>query len=69
MGNGTASSRTQDRRFARTEKAIVEAFLKLAEEQDPQKNHGDRPCREADIDRKTFYLHYGHRGRRGPTRC
>ena len=58
MGNGTASSRTQDRRFARTEKAIVEAFLKLAEEQDPQKITVTALAREADIDRKTFYLHY-----------
>lgn len=51
MGNGTASSRTQDRRFARTEKAIVEAFLKLAEEQDPQKITVTALAREADIDR------------------
>lgn len=58
MGNGTASSRTQDRRFVRTEKAIMEAFLKLAEEQDPQKITVTALAREADIDRKTFYLHY-----------
>ena len=59
MGNGTASSRTQDRRFARTEKAIVEAFLRLAEERDLSKITVTALAREADIDRKTFYLHYG----------
>ena len=59
MGNGAGSSRTQDRRFARTEKAIVEAFLRLAEERDLSKITVTALAREADIDRKTFYLHYG----------
>lgn len=47
-----------DRRVLRTRKAIREALLKLMEEQDFQKISIAAIAREADIDRKTFYLHY-----------
>lgn len=53
-----ARDKTRDRRFVRTEKAIREAFLRLIEEQDFQKITVTAIAREADIDRKTFYLHY-----------
>ena len=48
-----------DRRVVRTRKAIREAFFKLMEEQDYHKITIASIAREADIDRKTFYLHYG----------
>ncbi len=47
-----------DRRFVRTEKAIRSAFFRLAEQLDIQKITISALAREADIDRKTFYLHY-----------
>lgn len=51
--------RLTDRRVVRTRKAIREAFFKLMEEQDYHKITIASIAREADIDRKTFYLHYG----------
>ena len=51
--------RPTDRRVVRTRKAIREAFFKLMEEQDYHKITIASIAREADIDRKTFYLHYG----------
>ena len=51
--------RSTDRRVVRTRKAIREAFFKLMEEQDYHKITIASIAREADIDRKTFYLHYG----------
>ena len=50
--------RSTDRRVVRTRKAIREAFFKLMEEQDYHKITIASVAREADIDRKTFYLHY-----------
>lgn len=50
--------KTRDRRFVRTEQTIREAFLRLIEEQDFHKITVTAIAREADIDRKTFYLHY-----------
>jgi AcrR family transcriptional regulator len=47
-----------NRRFVRTEKAIRSAFFRLAEQLDIQKITISALAREADIDRKTFYLHY-----------
>lgn len=51
--------RSTDRRVVRTRRAIREAFFKLMEEQDYHKITIASIAREADIDRKTFYLHYG----------
>lgn len=50
--------RFTDRRVVRTRKAIREAFFKLMENQDYHKITIASVAREADIDRKTFYLHY-----------
>ena len=50
--------RSTDRRVVRTRKAIREAFFKLMENQDYHKITIASVAREADIDRKTFYLHY-----------
>ena len=47
-----------DRRYIRTEKAIRSAYLRLAENTDIDKINISALAREADIDRKTFYLHY-----------
>lgn len=49
--------RSTDRRVVRTRKAIREAFFKLMEDQDYHKITIASIAREADIDRKTFYLH------------
>ena len=50
--------RKSDRRVARTKKAIREAFSRLASNGDYGKVTITAIAREADIDRKTFYLHY-----------
>ncbi len=47
-----------DRRVVRTRKAIRDAFFRLMGEQDYHKITIASIAREADIDRKTFYLHY-----------
>lgn len=59
-GDTTAKDlrRSTDRRVVRTRKAIREAFFKLMENQDYHKITIASVAREADIDRKTFYLHY-----------
>ena len=54
-GKGRAAS---DRRVVRTRKAIRKAFMHLIQETDYQKITITAIAREADIDRKTFYLHY-----------
>jgi AcrR family transcriptional regulator len=54
----SVACRSTDRRVVRTRKAIREAFLKLMETQDYQKITISSIAREADVDRKTFYLHY-----------
>lgn len=53
------SRRAADRRVVRTKKAIREAFMGLVQERDYEKITVASIAREADIDRKTFYLHYG----------
>ena len=60
MGEPTAKDlrRSTDRRVVRPRKAIREAFFKLMENQDYHKITIASVAREADIDRKTFYLHY-----------
>lgn len=52
------SRHDRDRRVVRTKRAIREAFFALAERQDYRKITIAALAREADIDRKTFYLHY-----------
>ena len=47
-----------DRRVVRTRKAIMDAFNRLAMAEDVDKITVSAVAREADIDRKTFYLHY-----------
>ncbi len=47
-----------DRRVVRTKRAIRHAFFKLLDERDYDKITVAALAREADIDRKTFYLHY-----------
>ena len=49
---------TPDRRVVRTRKAIRTAFLHLMQETEYRKITITAIAREADIDRKTFYLHY-----------
>ncbi|MBP3866799.1 MAG: TetR/AcrR family transcriptional regulator [Eggerthellaceae bacterium] len=51
-----------DRRVVRTRKAIMEAFETLLETHRLDKITVSAIAREADIDRKTFYLHYGSIG-------
>lgn len=51
--------RACDRRVVRTKGAIRAAFMKLVQECDYEKITVAAIAREADIDRKTFYLHYG----------
>lgn len=50
--------RESDRRVIKTEAAIKEAFVKLAAERDFKKITISALAAEANIDRKTFYLHY-----------
>lgn len=50
--------RESDRRVIKTEAAIKEAFVKLASERDFKKITISALAAEANIDRKTFYLHY-----------
>ncbi|WP_172136038.1 TetR/AcrR family transcriptional regulator [Adlercreutzia sp. ZJ473] len=47
-----------DRRIIKTRKAIRQAFLKLLSEKGLGKITVSALAREADIDRKTFYLHF-----------
>lgn len=47
-----------DRRVKRTRKAIAEAFLTLSKTQDINKIKVSELAELADINRKTFYLHY-----------
>lgn len=53
-----SSQERVDRRVARTRKAIMEAFNSLVVERGIDKITVSAIAREADIDRKTFYLHY-----------
>lgn len=54
----TQQARRVDRRVVRTRKAIMNAFDKLVSKGDIDKITVSAIAREADIDRKTFYLHY-----------
>ncbi len=47
-----------DRRVARTKQAVHDALARLVEHQDYRKITVTALAREANIDRKTFYLHY-----------
>lgn len=47
-----------DRRVVKTRKAIMDAFNRLVSQGDYTKITVSAIAREADIDRKTFYLHY-----------
>ena len=47
-----------DRRVRKTKKAIQEAYFRLLEKKRTEKITVAEITREADIDRKTFYLHY-----------
>lgn len=47
-----------DRRVIKTRKAIMEAFNRLVSRNSMEKITVSAIAREADIDRKTFYLHY-----------
>ena len=55
----TLSTPKRDKRVQRTEKAIRTAFFRLLERMDYEKITVSALAREAGIDRKTFYLHYG----------
>lgn len=58
---GTTSSAGQaslDRRVVKTQKALRAAFHRLVITEGPQKITVSALAREADIDRKTFYLHF-----------
>lgn len=50
---------TVDRRVRKTKKAIQDAYFRLLEKKKSEKITVAEITREADIDRKTFYLHYG----------
>lgn len=47
-----------DRRYRKTDRAIRDAFYKLASEMEVEKIRVTAIAKEADIDRKTFYVHY-----------
>ena len=51
-------SRDLDRRQIKTKKAIISAFLRLMETKDISHITITELANEANIDRKTFYLHY-----------
>ena len=50
----------QDRRVVRSLKAIDDAYLQLLTEEEFEKISVSEIARRADIDRKTFYLHYNN---------
>lgn len=53
------SEKRIDRRIVRSRKAIIEAFERLLEQRDFEKITVSAIAREANIDRKTFYVHFG----------
>ena len=58
--SSTASSRGRiDRRVVRTRSAIIEAFKKLLSEEPVEQITVSAIAREARVDRKTFYAHFG----------
>ncbi|MBQ9041730.1 MAG: TetR/AcrR family transcriptional regulator C-terminal domain-containing protein [Eggerthellaceae bacterium] len=58
MAAQTREGKKLDRRVVRTRKAIMDAFDHLVMSEDVDKITVSAIAREADIDRKTFYLHY-----------
>lgn len=58
MAKSTGGAKKVDRRVLRTRKAIMNAFDKLVSMGGVDKITVSAIAREADIDRKTFYLHY-----------
>lgn len=48
-----------DRRQIKTKKAIIKAFFDLTKDKDMSKITITELAKKADIDRKTFYLHFG----------
>ena len=48
----------KDRRITKTRKSIQNAYLNLLRQKGTEKITISDIAREADIDRKTFYLHY-----------
>ena len=60
MGNDSLAPETRklDRRVLKTRKALFAAFDRLVRTKDYDKITISELAREADIDRKTFYLHY-----------
>lgn len=60
MSTNAAKDTTRvDRRVVRTRRAIMEAFERLLEKKELNEITISSIAREADIDRKTFYLHFG----------
>lgn len=58
-GKQQAEGGKVDRRVVRTRTAIVEAYLKLLMEKEPGQITVSAIAREARVDRKTFYAHFG----------
>ena len=58
-GEKQAEGTKVDRRVVRTRAAIVEAYLKLLMEKEPDQITVSAIAREARVDRKTFYAHFG----------
>ena len=54
-----ATARRADRRVIRSRRAIVEAFMRLIKATPLDKITVSAIAREADVDRKTFYQHFG----------
>lgn len=54
----TGKFKKEDRRVRYTKKAIREGFLRLLEQKPIEKISVTEICREADINRGTFYAHY-----------
>ena len=48
----------EDRRVSRTKNAVMQAFLELSAQNDTGKVTVTELAKKANIDRKTFYLHY-----------
>ena len=54
----TAKPKKEDRRVRYTKQAIRDGFLRLLAEKPIEKISVTEICREADINRGTFYAHY-----------
>ena len=59
LGIMSQQEKRTDRRIVRSRRAIIEAFGRLLEERDIDKITVSAIAREANIDRKTFYVHFG----------